>query len=122
MKLLLDNNLSPQLRDLLAPDGFEIEHIRDHGLRAASDPEVLALARERGQVLVSADTDFGQLLYASGDHAPSVVIMRTTDTRRPAAQARLLRDNLPTVADDLRHGALVVLQDTRIRVRELPLS
>lgn len=120
MRLLLDNNLSPQLVGLLAPGGHEVEHVRDHGLHAAGDEDVLARAARQGQVLVSADTDFGQLLHRSGAAQPSVVIIRATHSRRPSAQGQLLVDNLPAVEADLASGALVVIEDTRVRVRELP--
>lgn len=40
MRLLLDNKLSRQLVGLLAAGGYEIEHVRDHDLRAASDDSV----------------------------------------------------------------------------------
>ena len=47
MKLLLDNNLSPQVVALLAVQGHEAEHVRDHGMQAAPDEAVLELAAER---------------------------------------------------------------------------
>ncbi len=48
MKLLLDNNLSPQLVDLLAVRGHEVEHVRDHGMHAATDEDVMELAARTG--------------------------------------------------------------------------
>ena len=65
MRLLLDNNLSPRLVDVLAKEGWDVLHIGALGLRAASDRLVLQTARDAGRVLVSADTDFGTLLAAS---------------------------------------------------------
>jgi hypothetical protein len=59
VRLLLDNKLSPQLVGLLADTGHEVEHVRDHDLRAAADEDVLAFPREHHLTLVSADTDFG---------------------------------------------------------------
>lgn len=122
MKLLLDNNLSPQLGALLAVQGHEAEHVRDHGMQTASDEAVMRLAAKRGLVLVSADTDFGRLLQLSQAPSPSVVLIRSAGRRRPPAQAKLLLDNLPAVEDDLARGALVVLEDTRVRIRDLPLG
>lgn len=122
MKLLLDNNLSPQLVGLLAVQGHEVEHVRDHRMHAAPDEAVMELAADRGLVLISADTDFGRLLQLSQASGPSVVLVRTAGSRRPPAQAKLLLDNLPEVADDLIRGALVVFEDTRVRVRDLPLG
>lgn len=121
MKLLLDNNLSPQLIEPLVDQGHQVEHVRDHGMQSAPDTAVLQLAVESRQVLISADTDFGQLLRQNQASAPSVVIIRTAGSRRPAAQAALLLANLPAVEDDLARGALVVFEDTRVRVRDLPM-
>lgn len=58
MRLLLDNNLPRRLADYFR----DAEHVGDHGLRAASDEEVLQFATLQDRVLVSADTDFGTLL------------------------------------------------------------
>ena len=65
MRLLLDNNLSPQLVDVLSKEGWDVVHVGSLGLRAASDRAVLQRARDDDRVLVSADTDFGTLLAAS---------------------------------------------------------
>ncbi len=122
MSLLLDNNLSPQLVGSLGQAGHEVDHVRDHSLHAAGDEDVLARAARQGQVLVSTDTDFGQLFHHSRAAEPSVVIIRAAHSRRPSAQAQLVLDNLPAVEADLASGALVVFEDTRVRVRELPFS
>jgi predicted nuclease of predicted toxin-antitoxin system len=122
VRLLLDNNLSPQLVGLLAVQGHEVEHVRDHEMQAATDEAVMQLAADRGLVLISADTDLGRLLQISQAPGPSVVLVRTAGSRKPPAQAKLLLDNLPAVADDLARGALVVLEDTRVRIRDLPLG
>jgi hypothetical protein len=70
MRLLLDNNLSPRLVELLTLEGWDVAHVRALGLRAATDKVVLEAARNDHRVLVSADTDFGALLAASHDPPP----------------------------------------------------
>jgi hypothetical protein len=67
-----------------------------------------------------ADTDFGRLFQLSQSPGPSVVLVLTAGSRRPAAQALL--DNLPAVEADRLRGALIVLEDARVRVRDLPLG
>jgi predicted nuclease of predicted toxin-antitoxin system len=56
------------------------------------------------------------------DNNLSVVIIRVAGSRRPDAQARLRLANLPAVEAELAAGALVVLEDNRIRIRDLPLG
>lgn len=120
MRLLLDNNLSPNLLDLLT-GRHDVEHVRGLGLRAATDQRILDTARDSGRVLVSADTDFGTVLARSGATAPSVVLIRRSTARRPKPLADLLLVNLDQVNADLEAGAIVVLTATSIRIRRRAL-
>ena len=121
MRLLLDQNLSPQLADELRARGHGAVHVRSFGMSSASDQSIMDLAAAETRVVVSADTDFGELLARTNAAAPSVLLLRRQDHRRAAQVADLLALNLPMVADDLEAGAVVVLDEDRIRVRRLPL-
>lgn len=121
MRFLLDNNLAPALVPLLSAVGHDTEHVRDHGMQSAPDDSVLELAERTGRVLVSADTDFGMLLARTGARGPSVVLIRRSTARRAHELAALLLANLDQVSDDLAAGAVVVVTDTDVRVRLLPI-
>ena len=121
MKFLIDNNLSPKVAEGLLRVGHDAVHIRDRNLAAAPDDLVLDTARVEGRVLLSADTDFGTLLAASGANAPSVLLIRRTSGRRADQVVGLILANLEAVADDLSRGAIVVLGEDWVRVRALPI-
>lgn len=72
-------------------------------------------------MIVAADTDFGELLAARGSAAPSVVLFHRQSGRRPREQTALLLSYLPAVESDLEGGAIVVIEERRIRVRALPI-
>ncbi len=72
------------------------------------------------RVVVSGDTDFGDLLAASNAAKPSVVLFRRQDGRRAREVAALLLLNLEAVEADLARGAVVVVDQDRVRVRLLP--
>jgi predicted nuclease of predicted toxin-antitoxin system len=121
VKFLIDNNLSPLLAESLKAAGHEAAHVRDLGLQAATDAVVLEHARSQGEVLASADTDFGALLARSGARSPSVLLIRRLAGRRAAEQSAIILANLRDVADDLEAGAVVVLGEESIRIRRLPM-
>lgn len=73
-------------------------------------------------MLVTLDTDFGELVARAGSHLPSIVLFRGAVTRRPDVQAALLLENLDQFEADLAAGAVVVIGDDRVRVRRLPID
>ncbi|MCW5952580.1 MAG: DUF5615 family PIN-like protein [Propionibacteriaceae bacterium] len=55
MRLLVDENLSPQVAELLRGAGFDAVHVLDRGLGGAPDASVSTLAVSEGRPAVSAD-------------------------------------------------------------------
>lgn len=122
MRFLVDANLSPRVALLLNGEGFESVHVGDVDLLTATDRAILDYAAENGLVIISADSDFGELLAVSrGAIRPSVVLLRSADRLTPDQQAAILAANLAQVADELKTGALVSLARGRVRVRSLPI-
>ena len=122
MRFLLDESVSPLVKQPLAAAGHDVVHAHDIGLTGAPDPAVLDAARTHERVLATLDTDFGSLIAHSGARLPSIVLFRGEVTRRPNRQAALLLENLDQFAEDLDAGALVVIGDDRVRVRRLPIE
>jgi predicted nuclease of predicted toxin-antitoxin system len=122
MRFLVDANLSPRVATLLSGEGFESIHVGDVDLLTATDQAILDYAAANGLVIISADSDFGELLAVSrGAVRPSVVLLRSADRLTPDQQAAILVANLAAVADELKTGALVSIARGRVRIRSLPI-
>lgn len=92
-------------------------HVRALGLQDSPDTVIFRTALDQDRVLISADTDFGTLLTLGTGPAPSVILLRQGVPRRPSDQAALLLANLPSIAEQLESGAIVVFRSDRIRIR-----
>lgn len=121
MRFLVDQNLSPVVAERLRSAGHNAVHTGDIDLATAHDRHIIAIAAQQDRVIVSADTDFGTLLAESSTTSPSVVLLRLRSPRRAEQLASLLLANLDAMIDDLTAGAIVVIEDERVRIRQLPI-
>ena len=120
MRLLLDESLPHRLVEPLGAAGHDATHIGAYDLLGAADPIVLQTAADERRVLLSADTDFGDLLAHGGLDGPSVVMLRRAP-RTPPAIARLIVAALELLEEPLATGAVAVVTPTRVRYRMLPI-
>lgn len=120
MRFLVDESLSKRVAELLAEAGHDAVHVGDLDLLGATDDRIMEAASRSGRVVISADTDFGELLALNQRAGPSVVVLRRAP-HRPPEQAELLLRALPALEHDLAEGAVVSLRPTTARVRRLPI-
>ncbi len=84
MRFLVDENIPYSAVERLRGLGHDVVAVRDV-MRGAPDEDVLARSRSEDRVLVTADKDFGEMIFARRDLAAGVLLVRSR-TSRPAAK------------------------------------
>jgi len=105
----------------LRQQGHDIVHLREQGLQRLPDPEIMEKARAEGRIVLTFDLDFADLLALGVSDSPSVVIFRLRDETPASVNPRLL-EVLDERSKELEKGALIVVEDSRYRMRRLPIE
>jgi predicted nuclease of predicted toxin-antitoxin system len=121
MKLLIDMNLSQKWVSVLKEAGLEAVHWSHVGRPDAPDYEILGYAKSNGYVVFTHDLDFGTILAATKADSPSVIQVRTQDVT-PEYLCRLVVSALHQFEKHLEDGALVTVDEKKLRARILPLQ
>jgi predicted nuclease of predicted toxin-antitoxin system len=113
-------NLSPSWVQALEDHGFSAIHWSDVGDGRAADSEVMKWARENSHIVFTNDLDFGAILAVTGATAPSVLQVRAQDVS-PEHLVDLVVGGLRQHDAILSQGALITIDEARLRSRILPL-
>ncbi len=120
MKFLADMGISQTTVEWLNKQGFDAVHVRDKGMHKSSDTEIVKKAIEEERIVLTCDLDFGDIVSASTKKYPSVIILRL-ENETPSNVNRRLKQVFEESSDVLLKGAIISVEETRHRVRLLPL-
>jgi predicted nuclease of predicted toxin-antitoxin system len=121
VKFLLDMGLAPEIAMRLEAQAHAARHVSDLGGFRWRDEQILNLARQAGEILLTHDLDFAELAAASGESLPSVVVFRLANMR-PEAVTAALNQVLAACADALSEGCIISVTQAAFRIRKLPIS
>ncbi len=116
MKLVLDESIERQITDALSGEGYKIWYIHDME-RGVSDDKVLALANTNDALLLTADKDFGELVFRKKMISTGVVLFRVfgiSNSEKAALAVHVMREH----GDKLLNAFTVVTPET-IRIRNI---
>ncbi len=124
VKLLLDENISPWVADRLCKeDGIDACGIRDRGLLAASDAEVLEHAFTEDRILVTKNVDDFDKLARSRELHAGIILLEDGDLAR-AEQLQVVRLALASLASrtDMVNCLMRVAADGTVTFEDAPVG
>ncbi len=120
MKIVIDMNLSPDWVQVFEKEGWQAQHWSSVGKGNDPDTVIMNWAKENRHLVFTHDLDFGAILAATNAEAPSVIQVRTTDVLPDSLGTRLIKI-IHQYQIELNKGALMIVDETKSRIRILPL-
>lgn len=121
MRFLADMGVSTRVVEWLTMQSHDAIHLRDEGLHRLPNGEIFHKAIQEGRVVLTFDLDFGAILAGCQENSVSVILFRLQNTTSENVIARL-NMILLNFSDELAKGSIIVVEDTRYRIRRLPFD
>lgn len=121
MRFLADMGVDVRIAQWLREQGHDAKHVRDEGLQRLPNGEIFHKALAEQRVILTFDLDFGEIAALAKGRTISVILFRLHNTRTPHVVERLsavLGDSTKA----LEQGAVVVVEESRHRIRSLPIG
>jgi len=112
MKFLVDRCAGKRLADWLRGEGHDVLEARTLG-PDPGDRELLEMAAKQGRVLVTIDTDFGELIYV--DRVTHSGMVRLPDVQA-ATRIKIMEGILSQHESHLKSRAIITVRGDRIRI------
>ncbi len=121
MRLLADLHIAPRTVAFLRTLGHDVCRVTDLLPANASDKAIVERAAQERRTILTQDLDFSSIIALSGRPTPSLLSLRLNSSKVELVNSVLQR-MLPILESDLEQGAIVTVEDQRVRLRRLPLD
>ncbi len=116
MRLVADESVDQPIVEALRQFGHDVIAVAEMA-PGVSDDEVLELSEERDAVLLTADKDFGELVYRQGRAVPGIVLIRLAGV--PAVEKQATVSEVVANHESELPGAFTVVTPGMVRIRRV---
>ena len=120
MRIFADVHISPITVQHLNDIGHDVVRSNSVLPDNAPDSEIAMRAMTDERAVLTQDLGFAAMIALTGATGPSIITLRLSDARVETVN-RILEAALPALEEPILGGAIVTVEDNRVRVRELPV-
>ncbi len=118
LRFLFDVGVGKLAEETIANDGHDVLAVRDLD-PAMTDLDILRLAAQQGRIVVTMDTDFGELVFRADEPCYGVLLLRTDDA--PSTEKTRVAISVVREHGDALAGSFAVFARGRLRIHPLRL-
>jgi len=116
-KFLVDADMPRSSAAAIRSLGFDVQDVRDLGMRYATDQEIIDYALNTGRIVITRDLDYGEILRYP-QHPGSVILRLPTGFVAREVNEALL-DFLASARSEVLQQAIIIVELGRYRRRPL---
>ncbi len=117
LKFLLDADMPRSSAEVMRSMGLEVEDVRDIGMRGATDKEIIEYALKKNRMIITRDTDFGEVLRYP-EH-PGAIILRLPYAFTAKEINERLNEFFKSVREEEIRETITIVELSRYRKRNL---
>lgn len=121
MRPVADLHIAPRTVEFLKSLGHDVVRVSQVLSPTSSDHEIIEYVNSDSRAILTQDLDFSTEIAVSQRTHPSLILLRLSSSRVESVN-RVLADVLPALEGDVQDGAIITVEDHRIRRRRLPLA
>jgi len=116
MNILADESVDGPLVQALRQAGHRVDYVAEMSA-GVSDEQVLRLANQQAAILLTADTDFGEMVFRQRQTSGGLVLLRLSGLSRKF-KADIVVDAIQSHSTEIP-GGFVVIAPGQMRIRRL---
>jgi|SRR3972149_431130 len=117
LKFLTDENISPRIVSFLRKKGIDVVDVKEKGWHGNEDKYLMEIANKGKRFILTHDTDFGTLAINEGVPCYGIIYMRLRNLK--VSNVINILEKLLMVDKDIPEGSVIVVEDTRLRIRTI---
>jgi len=117
LNLLADENISPRIVSFLRQKGIDVIDVKEKGWHGKEDTYLMEIANKEKRFILTHDTDFGTLAINEGVPCYGIIYMRLKNLK--LTNVINVLEKLFVIDKDIHEKSLIVVEDTRLRIRTL---
>jgi predicted nuclease of predicted toxin-antitoxin system len=116
MRFKIDENLPVEAAELLREAGHEAGTVPQQHLGGEPDERIALVCQREALVLVTLDTDFGDIRAYPPSQYPGLIVLRPRTQDKPHVLS-ILKRLLPLLSGDPLTHHLWIVEEERVRIR-----
>lgn len=120
IKVLADENVSPKIIAYFRQQGIDVLDTKEQGWFGKEDEELLNIAYKEKRFILTHDSDFGSLAIHEGKRYYGIIYIRVKNLH-PKNVINVCKQLLE-IKTKLIPGTLIVVEETRLRIRQFDVN